>query len=50
MISSIPLGAEYVDRVIGRIRHLELGRSQRQHPRDIDRDVASADDDDLLGA
>ena len=35
--------------MVGRVGDLELGRRQREHARDVDRDVAGADDDDLLG-
>ena len=35
--------------MIGRIGDLELGRRQREHPRDVDGDVAGAHHDHLLG-
>ena len=49
VISSTPLDAQHVDRVVGRVGDLELRRRQREHPRDVDRDVAGADHDHLLG-
>ena len=48
-MSSMPDGAEHLDRVVGRVGDRELRRRQREHPRDVDRDVAGADDDRLLG-
>ena len=44
-----PARAQHLDRVVGGIGDLELGRRQREHPRDVDRDVARADDHHLLG-
>ena len=49
MISSTPLEPQHLDRVVGRIGDRQLRRRQREHPRDVDRDVAGADDDHLLG-
>ena len=42
-------GLQHLDRVVGRVGDRELRRCQREHPRDVDRDVAGSDDDRLLG-
>ena len=35
--------------MVGCVGHLQFGERKRKHPRDVDRDVAGADDDDLRG-
>jgi hypothetical protein len=42
-------GVEHLDCVISRVGGRELGGRQREHPRDIERDVAAADDHRVLG-
>ena len=41
-------GREHLDRMIGRVGARKLRRRQREHPRDVDRDVAGSDDDRML--
>ena len=48
VISSIPLALR-TSIAIGGVGDLKLGRRQREHPRDIDRDVSRPDDDCLPG-
>ena len=45
-----PAGIQHLDRVVSGVCDGELGRGQREHPRDVDRDVARPDDHRLPGA